>query len=228
MKLTKHKNQIWIFAIAILIAGHGFAQDDCKVNLESIAGSYEGGCKKGLAEGQGTAKGEDTYVGDFKKGYPHGTGTYTWASGDVYTGEFKKGLKEGEGKLTVNLGGDQKKEQKGYWVNDKYIGESEHPYEILSRSPEILSIRINETENPTNDGNAIFITILHKGRNQQSPRFGLSVNSGSIQNQFLVGNKTKVLVSKFPLGISINYMGEVLELMFSQETSWNVSIDYNK
>lgn len=228
MKLTKHKNQILIFAFTILFAGHLYSQDDCKVNLEAIAGSYEGECKKGLAEGQGTSKGEDTYVGEFKKGLPHGTGTYTWASGDVYSGEFKKGLKEGEGKLIVNLGGDQKKEQTGYWVNDKYIGKNKDPYELISQTPEVLSVRINETDNPANDGNAIFIEILHKAKVQSSPSFGLSVNAGSFQNRFPVGNVTKVLVSQFPFAFTLNYMGETVDLQFSQETSWKVSIDFNK
>ncbi len=228
MKLNTHKNQILIFTFSILFAIHGYTQDNCKVQLEAIAGSYEGGCKKGLADGQGTAKGVDTYIGEFKKGLPHGTGTYTWSNGDVYVGEFKKGLKEGPGDITIVLAEGQKKEQKGYWANDKYIGESQHPYEILNRSPEILSIRISETENPANDGNAIFIEILHKGRVQQSARFGLTVNAGSVQTQFPVGNKTKVLVAKFPLVFSLSYMGETLELQFSQETSWNLSIDYNK
>jgi len=228
MRLTKHKNQILILAITILFASHGYAQDECKVNLEAIAGSYEGGCKKGLAEGHGTAKGEDTYIGDFKKGLPHGTGTYTWANGDVYVGEFKKGRKEGEGKLTVGLGGDQKKEQTGFWVKDKYIGQSKDPYEIINRTPNVLSVRVSETNNPANDGNAIFIEIQHKAKVQSSPNFGINVNAGSMQHRFPVGNTTKLLVGQFPFAFSLNHMGESVELQFSQETSWKVLIDFNK
>ncbi len=228
MKITKHKNQILIFAIATLFAVNGFAQDDCKVLLEAIAGQYDGDCKKGMADGEGTATGEDTYVGEFKKGLPHGTGTYTWANGDVFYGEFKKGLKDGSGKLTVSTAEGLNRVQEGYWSTDKYIGVNKDPYQIINRSPGILSVRITETNNPADDGNALFVEILHKGRVQQSPNFDFSINSGSVQNRFPVGNKTKVLVSRFPLAFTLSYMGENLELQFSQETSWNITIDYNK
>jgi hypothetical protein len=204
------------------------AQNDCEVLLETISGEYSGGCKKGLADGEGTAKGVDSYIGEFKKGLPHGTGTYTWANGDVYVGEFKKGMKEGKGKLTVNLGDGQKKDQDGYWAKDKYIGLSKNPYEIVTRTTGVLSIRITETDNPANDGNALFFEIQHKARIQQSPRFGLNVTTGSFSARFEVGNKTKVIVSQFPFGFTLEYMGEMIELQLFQETSWNIIIDFNK
>jgi hypothetical protein len=228
MEQSDIKNVIFILALTMFFAGPGLAQNDCKVLLDEISGEYDGGCKKGLADGQGTAKGTDTYTGDFKKGLPHGTGTYTWENGDVYVGDFKKGLKDGAGKQTVDLGGGQKKEQTGYWSKDKYIGQSKTPYEVVSRSPEVLSVRISETENPADDGNALFIEIQHRGRLQQSPGFGVNVTTGSFANRFPVGNKTKILVSNFPFGFTLNYMGETVELQFYMETSWNVTIDYNK
>jgi len=228
MKHSMNKAIFFIIAYFLVLTPPAFSQDDCKVLLDAIAGSYEGGCKKGLAEGQGTAKGEDTYTGDFKKGLPNGVGTYTWANGDVYEGEFKKGVKEGEGKMWVVLADGQKKEQVGFWANDKYIGVNKDPYEIVTRSPNVLSIRINETENSSNDGNAVFIEIQHKGRVQQAPDFGLNVINGNLQNRFLVGNTTKVLVTRFPFGFTLNYQGDVVEIQLYQETSWNIRIDYNK
>jgi hypothetical protein len=228
MKQTKHKNQILIFVITILFAGHGYAQDDCQVNLEAIAGSYEGGCKKGLAEGQGTAKGVDSYVGEFKKGLPHGTGTYTWANGDVYTGEFKKGRKEGAGKLLNKQIEGQVIEQKGFWKNDEYIGESKTPYEVMFRSSNVLSIRITEMDNPSNDGDALFVEIQHKGRTQPAPDFGLNVTNGNFQNRFMVGNANKILVTTFPFGFTISYMGETVEIQVYQAKSWKILVDFNK
>jgi hypothetical protein len=228
MKHLINKHGLILLAAIFLFIFKGNAQNDCKVLLETISGEYSGGCKKGLADGEGTAKGVDTYVGEFKKGLPHGTGTYTWANGDVYVGEFKKGLKEGKGKLTVNLGDGQKKEQDGYWNKDKYIGLSKNPYEIVTRSTGVLSIRISETENPADDGNALFFEIQHKARVQQSPPFGLNVTTGSFSARFEVGNKTKVIVSQFPFGFTLNYMNEVIELQFFQETSWNIVLDFNK
>jgi len=228
MKITKHRNQILIFAIATLFAVNGFAQDNCKVNLEAISGSYEGGCKKGLAEGQGTAKGVDTYVGEFKKGLPHGTGTYTWANGDVFTGEFKKGLKDGEGKLLNKQIEGQVIEQKGFWKNDEYIGENQTPYEVMFRSSNVLSIRISEMDNTSNDGDALFVEIQHKGRTQPAPDFGLNVTNGNFQNRFMVGNANKILVTNFPFGFTLSYLGETVEIQVYQARSWKILIDFNK
>jgi hypothetical protein len=228
MKSKIQKNPVLLLVLILLISGTGYAQNDCEVKLEAISGTYEGGCKKGLAEGHGTAKGEDTYVGDFKKGLPHGSGTYTWANGDVYVGEFKKGLKEGEGKQTIDLGGGQEKEQIGFWQNDRYIGQSKDPYEVINQTPNVLSVRVSETENPANDGNALFVEILHKGRSQSSPDFGLSVNAGSFTNRFPTGNITKVLVSQFPFNFTMSYMGESVSFQFNMETSWKITLDFNK
>ena len=220
------KHVVFFLAFALVFAYPGLAQDDCKVLLEDIAGEYEGGCKKGLADGEGTAKGTDSYTGDFKKGLPHGTGTYTWANGDVYVGEFKKGQKDGAGTLTVNLGGGQKKEQPGYWAKDEYIGENESPYEVISFTPGVMSARLNETENPANDGNALFIEILRNGARTQSPSFGFNIINGTIRDRYLVGNITKILVARFPFGFTLNYMGETVEIQVYQEKSWNIRLDF--
>ena len=111
MRHSTTKIALLMLALTIVFANPGFAQDDCKVLIDKLSGQYDGGCKKGLADGQGTAKGEDNYVGAFKKGLPHGTGTYTWANGDVYNGEFKKGLKDGQGKMTIKKADGQTEEQ---------------------------------------------------------------------------------------------------------------------
>lgn len=74
-------------------------QNDCKVLLESISGTYEGKCKNGLAHGKGIAQGTDRYEGTFVKGLPSGRGVYKWADGSFYDGEWKDGKKEGKGKL---------------------------------------------------------------------------------------------------------------------------------
>lgn len=82
------------FFCGFLLLGTAFTYaQDCKVLLKPINKSYTGDCKKGKAEGKGTAKGIDNYVGDFKKGLPNGEGTYVWANGDTFTGIFSKGKK---------------------------------------------------------------------------------------------------------------------------------------
>lgn len=101
---------------------------NCEVLLESIAGNYDGDCKKKLAEGSGTARGTDTYVGEFKKGLPDGQGRYIWKNGNYYSGDFVKGLRDGYGELTIKREGKKDSLVIGYWVRDNFIGASNAPY----------------------------------------------------------------------------------------------------
>ena len=71
--------KIGFLIIAFLVLSTiSFAQYDCKVKIQNLQGQYNGECKKGLANGQGSAKGVDSYTGEFRKGYPHGFGVYTY------------------------------------------------------------------------------------------------------------------------------------------------------
>ena len=121
-----------------------FAQQDCEVGIPELMGSYEGDCKKGKAQGIGKAVGQDTYEGEFKKGFPDGGGTYTWANGDVFIGTFQKGLKEGEGKLTFNPGNYPDSVLTGFWKDDNYIGLYEFPYKVLSKTSPVNRIVIRK------------------------------------------------------------------------------------
>jgi len=76
----------------------------CYVADQDINEIYTGSCLLGLANGIGTAKGKDTYVGSFKDGKKHGEGLYRWASGEIYEGEFKAGEMHGIGKTTRKNG----------------------------------------------------------------------------------------------------------------------------
>lgn len=224
--LFKRENSL-VLILFFLSLQSGLTQSDCEVSLDALKGKYTGDCKKGLANGQGLAQGQDTYEGEFRKGYPHGNGTYTWANGDIYTGEFKKGLKDGKGKWTVGLPGGQTKEQLGFWLNDKYIGENESPYELQYKSPEVLSVRVQERESASNE-NALYIEIQHKGRVQQNADFSLNLSTGSLLSRTREGTSTKVIISQFPFGFTLNYLGETVELLFYQETSWSIKLDFNK
>jgi hypothetical protein len=44
-------------------------------NMKGLVGSYIGGCKNGLANGNGEANGAYHYKGAFKDGMPNGTGS---------------------------------------------------------------------------------------------------------------------------------------------------------
>lgn len=119
-------------AVLILILNfNGFTQDttSCKVLLESISGSYDGGCKDGLAHGRGFAEGKDKYKGRFRLGVPDGSGIYYFSNGDYYHGAFKNGKKHGKGEFYSAI---NNKTIKGIWKDDSLNLEiSDPPYEIL-------------------------------------------------------------------------------------------------
>lgn len=118
--------------------------NDCKVKLESINKSYVGECKKGYANGKGAAKGKkDSYKGAFKKGLPHGCGTYKWGNGSVYIGEFTKGTMDGKGRLVIKDESGKITVQDGFFEKGTYIGEYKHPYNVISKR-EIKNIYIRE------------------------------------------------------------------------------------
>jgi TonB family protein len=71
--------------------------EECKVNDADINAEYTGGCKDGFADGQGIAKGRDTYEGAFVNGNKHGQGTYMWSSGAKYIGEYRDDKRSGQG-----------------------------------------------------------------------------------------------------------------------------------
>ena len=72
---------------------------DCRVKDGYLVGFYEGDCneKTELAEGKGSAKGANSYEGDFVRGRPDGTGVYKWEDGSRLDGHFKDGKAHGNG-----------------------------------------------------------------------------------------------------------------------------------
>lgn len=97
-------------------------QENCKVLKSTISATYKGECKNGLAHGQGIATGVDSYEGNFKKGYPEGKGIYSWADGSKYVGEWKGGMRHGTGTYTFHIE-DRDSIQRGLWSYDEYAGE---------------------------------------------------------------------------------------------------------
>lgn len=110
------------------------AQEKCEVLSENLKGEYRGECKGGLAHGYGEAQGKDHYIGDFKKGYPHGNGIYTWSTGERYQGEWVRGLRDGEGTYYFFANGKDSVIY-GRWVDDEYVGVyHERPYNVDYRN----------------------------------------------------------------------------------------------
>jgi len=107
------------FAAAALFPLGAIAQTACRVLDSELAGTYQGGCKDGLAQGYGEAKGSAEYRGDFHSGRKHGKGVKTWPSGDRYEGEFAEDRKEGVGMYTWSARGPSAGESySGAYLND--------------------------------------------------------------------------------------------------------------
>lgn len=110
------------FCCCLALAGLAFAQiamsqprADCAVLDPELQVSYVGGCKNGLAEGYGMAKGTAEYKGGFRAGRKHGKGTKSWlSSGDRYEGDFVDDRKEGAGTYTWG--------PRSVWAGEKYTG----------------------------------------------------------------------------------------------------------
>jgi len=154
----------------------GFSQSDCKVAMLGIEESYEGGCKKGLADGKGKASGQDSYEGEFKKGRPGGYGEYIWENGDTYKGEWVKGKKDGAGKLILFRDGNPDSVVVGYWANDDYIGLYEYAYKVMSKTPEVLTMQFS------NKGEQNQLVLMFTQR-----RIPIRVNGLSVTNLYGTG-----------------------------------------
>jgi hypothetical protein len=145
-----------ILILVILFLFHvpfTFSQENgtsCKVLLKEISGTYKGDCINGLADGKGTATGEDQYVGSFKNGLPEGKGVYTYKNGSIYTGNFKNGLKDGKGKFKQQVNG-QPLIITGYWQGGDYVGVNMPDEEYrINRQTGIGSYSIKRTDNNEN------------------------------------------------------------------------------
>lgn len=132
---------------------------NCKVDLESINGTYTGNCKKGKANGLGKAVGTDTYSGEFKNGLPDGEGIYTWSNGNTFAGNFSKGLKEGSGKMIFKLEEGKDSLVEGFWKKDEYIGKYEKPYQVFSKTGSIRTVDVEFKSDNTNRVKVIITNV---------------------------------------------------------------------
>lgn len=98
------------------------SNDDCKVYLVNLKGTYKGDCKNGMANGQGEANGFHHYTGSFKNGFPNGEGTYYFKDSSYYKGVFQDGIREGKGEMHYTHTGKLDSVIKGYWSGDIYRG----------------------------------------------------------------------------------------------------------
>lgn len=206
-----------LIGILMLVFSNSFAQEGVpvKVLMKEISGSYKGDLKDGLAHGKGTAKGEDTYSGEFKNGLPDGKGKYTYSNGNNFTGYFSKGLKNGKGVFNFNLGGNAMT-QKGYWVNDDYVGTT-NPEEIyiVSNQVGIDSYSIKKIDD--NEEEIIF-SISRNGMKYVPSNFNIQSTSGQLLTQ---GKSLSITNYNLPvnceISFTVNKSGNIMQCYFTFE-----------
>lgn len=136
--------QILFYFFTLFITTNAISQS-CEVKADSLKGQYTGGCKKGLANGNGTAAGIDSYTGDFKNGYPEGEGKYTWKNGSTYEGGFKHGLFDGNGTLKKVSNTDKPIVMSGFWKAGNYVGQHEKPYDVHLLTNNISDVNVRRS-----------------------------------------------------------------------------------
>lgn len=192
--IRKHLLLLSMLTIPILV----ISQQDCKVLKKEIAGTYEGGCKKGLAHGKGKSVGTDVYDGQFRKGLPHGKGKYTTADGAVYIGEWKKGFRDGEGEYTYKIE-DRDTTVVGIWKADIYLGpKPKKPTVIRVEGLDRYSIHRE------GEGNRIRIDIYMNGTpNTRLESFSIISSTG---NEFTMGSSFGYENIIYPVLVKISYV----------------------
>jgi len=221
MKIFKFKEMKNIILIVLAVFTFTVLQvkaQDCKVKLEAISGTYEGGCKKKLADGVGVAKGKDTYEGEFKKGFPHGKGIYTWENEDVFEGIFVKGEMEGEGKFTAKENGEV---VTGFWNDGEYIGKEKDPFKVLSRGSKTKSVKGRRI---SGDKNQIDVVFQDQGKRISTKSITLRKIDGNFANILQNGFKKEIQQVNYPFRGMITGPSS-FEFKISQPGHWELTVE---
>ncbi len=170
----------------------------CKVLAPKLKEAYVGECKGKLAHGKGIAQGEETYEGEFRKGFPHGSGKYIYKNGEFYVGDFQKGDRHGEGKMyTID---EETNEliagSLALWKNDEYVMDiMEEKYTVqIERNVSGLDFKkLDERKN----------TVEIYLRNHVSLEGLDLIHSTGIYSQ--QGNRLVIDQCDFPLNVRLQY-----------------------
>ena len=207
----------------------GFSQDvECKVLLNGLDKTYNGDCKKGLANGQGTASGKlGKYLGEFKKGFPSGDGKLEYSRGSYYEGEWSRGMRDGKGKYFYSADSIID----GYWQRDVYLGIYEYPYKVIaSRGP--LRYKFAKTADKPN---SVEVQFKRNGIRTMADIVTISTqyNSGSElkqknyfgyeQVEFPFTNKLLLTINN---QLRTNTLTAEFEFKIFHEGKWVLTIDY--
>jgi hypothetical protein len=221
----------------LIFSLHSYTQH-CDVLMETLKGTYEGACKKGKAEGTGTATGEDSYSGEFKAGLPDGFGKYTWNNGDWYEGHWKKGVKEGRGIMKLAAPNTKDSVLTGFWKKDQYIGKYEQSYKVHYKTADLIQISVKFEKSNIRE---IVFTLestrggaMGIGRQLPKPTItNIDVMNGLFINQFSQTNMPKTNTTTFrgvvyPFRARFSIGSELMDIEFFEEGKYVVDIRINQ
>lgn len=202
----------------------GTAQElttSCKVLMPQIAGSYQGQCKKGLAEGLGKAQGVDIYEGNFKKGYPDGQGKYTYENGNVFDGEWQKGQRNGFGILTYAQPSPDTT-LKGYWIKDEYIGTEKSPFKVNQKGINVMNLNVSRVGT---DKDQIVVEYFKNGKPLSIYSFTVTEIMGGYSTISKTDFSKTLLNVRFPFRADMTGGQYTFDLTISQRGSWKVMVN---
>ncbi len=211
--------------ILLFFTNNLIAQRPCKVQVKNLQGTYEGECKNGRANGQGSAKGIDSYTGDFKKGYPNGNGIYNWANGDVYEGEWKMGARNGKGKFNYKKN-DENKIDEGIWDTNIFLGK-----ELLSPTiTEKTNIKSGFYFKRLSNGSKLTISFTQNGL-PATPIDLYVVRSSGTESP--IDNNLSIINMTFPFKCKVKFRSDngivksdcILSFEILQQGEWILNID---
>lgn len=228
-----------ITLLFLCIFSFGIAQEKCKVFYQPLNFSYEGECKKGIANGKGIATGSiGRYEGEFKKGFPQGKGKLTYTNLSEYNGNFLDGYREGKGEMTYKIEKNGIKKDSivsGYWCNDLYTGNKYITYTInpattvssydvipTKDSGSIINFGISTTSGDPTEGKGIFLRELS---------FYSGDSEAKILSNFDTKNKTTttIQVKGFPMKLRARLSdNSFFEINMQKNANWKIDLYINK
>lgn len=200
MRKNSRKRILAFVAVMLMFSGAlVMSQENCKVLVKDLEGSYTGSCKKGLAHGKGLAQGKDIYEGKFSKGLPHGSGKYTWSDGSFYEGDWRKGQRDGEGSMSYAIEG-QDSVNAGLWKADVYMGKIPVPAYKITRSTGVARSSISKRSDV---GSGFRLSILLSGQsNTGIESFSMVCGSGT---EFQSGSSYGIQDAVVPYSVMVRY-----------------------
>jgi hypothetical protein len=235
-----------ILVIAFLLLTSFLLAQNCIILKDALKGKYEGACSNGMANGKGIATGIDSFIGNFKNGYPDGQGKYIWKNGDWYDGHWKEGEFDGQGIFhNKNFTNKDSCSLTGYWKKGTYKGKYEKPYIIHAISNGIMDVVVNKVKQkgetiitltvkcPT--GGALSIGTLSKEIVMSKIKLtDVLVQAGRIERQkndegsSTISNRYEFRKIEYPLYATFYFEGEQLQIELLENASYNISISIVK